>query len=181
MKENSFTYTARSNENPEKTATFTLQNGSVSVQLGNAILEQLEGAADAHDPEEGINMVDWAKPMAAGAVQKMLRPLPVNDFDAAVDGNEFHATAWVRTGGLRLAPLTITWNDVDNPEAAQAFVKELNDRQKTAVSTHKLPSIFDYWATWIIASLSGLIFIAVMLRFFFNRSTADENIEPANA
>ena len=47
MKENTFTYTARSAQDPEKMAMFTLHNGSVSVQLGNTLVEQAEEAYES--------------------------------------------------------------------------------------------------------------------------------------
>lgn len=182
MKEDTFTFTARSNENPEKTATFTLFQDSVSVQLGTAILEQLDSASDSYEASdedglEGIKVIDWAKPVATGTLQKILQPLSIHDFDADLDDKSFRMTAWVRSKGLRLAPIIITWEDVDNPVAAQAFVNELRKRKKASVTSNKLPSVFDYWASWIIAGISSLVVFVAMLRLFKQFLTDDIDVE----
>ena len=46
MQENTFTYTARSAAQPEKVATFTFHNGSVSVDLASVLMEQTSKAYD---------------------------------------------------------------------------------------------------------------------------------------
>jgi len=171
MNGDTFTFTARSNENPEKAATFTLYHDSVSIQLGTAILEQLDSASESYEAAEkdgidGINVIDWAKPVATGTLQKVLQPLAIHDFDAELDDNSFQMIAWVRTKGLRLAPIVITWEDVDNPVAAQAFVKELQKRKKATTVTSNFPSVFDYWAGWFIASISSIVVFVVVLRLF---------------
>lgn len=164
MKENTYTYTVRSQEDPEKSATFTLHNGSVSVQLSTTMLEQVENVAASLKSDEDTNVTYWAKPLATGLVQKILRPFPVNDFDADLADESLQTTAWLRTGGLRLAPITMTWHDVDNPDAAQAFVQELDNRKQSAPSIRSYPSLLDYWASWIIAGASLIVFTAAMVR-----------------
>ena len=129
MEENTFTFTARSGSNPDKSATFTLNNGSVSVELGNVLVEQISKAYDSFSDEEAVQRLSsWFKPTATGTLQKMIEPISIEDFDAEMSGDALQTTAWIRAGGLRLAPVMMTWQDVDNPRGAQAFVDELQDR-----------------------------------------------------
>jgi hypothetical protein len=173
MEENTLTFTARDIEEPEKMATFTLQNGNVSVQLGNALLEQVVKINEKTQAEEDVDLADWTKATAIGTVQKMLHTLPVNDLDADIEGKSLHTTAWVRAGGLRAVPMSMTWQEVDNPNAAHAFVEELNERKKASSEVSSMPAVFDYWASWIIAGISGLVVMMIMLRLVKRILTVD--------
>jgi hypothetical protein len=164
MEENTLTFTARDADNPKNVATFTLQNGNVAVQLGNAMLEQVVDVNEKTQTEEDVDLVDWTKATAIGTVQKLLHTLPVNDFEADIDDKTLHTTAWVRTGGLRAVPVSMTWQEVDNPRAAHAFVEEVNERKKVSPKIHAMPSILDYWASWIVAGISGLVVMILIMR-----------------
>lgn len=166
MEGNTFTFTAREIENPDKIATFTLQNGDVSVQLGNAMLTQVVDTleSESEQSEEDANLVDLTKASALGTVQKVLHSIPVYDFDVDLEDQKLHTTAWIRTGGLRAVPMSVTWDEVDNPEAARAFVREVNERKKAAPQVNKMPSILDYWAGWLVVGVSGLVFLVTILR-----------------
>lgn len=163
MKEKTFTYTARSAVDPEKMAMFTLHNGNVSVDLGNTLVEQLDEAYQTIDDEEvEKSFTTWIKPAATGAIQKLIKPVPLADFDAEMSGDGLQATAWIRAGGLRLAPVMMTWQDVDNPAGAQAFVKELHDRKASIQDELTHPAPLDYWVSWI---LIGVMTIALPILF----------------
>lgn len=165
MKENTFTYTARSAIYPEKVATFTFHNGSVSVDLANVLLEQAGKAYDAYTEEESEEgLATWIKPAAAGSLQKMLKPIPLSDFDAEISGDDLQATAWIRAAGLRLVPVMMTWQEVDNPEGAQAFVTELQKRKETIGNDSTLMDPFDYWASWIAIGLMAIALPILLLR-----------------
>ncbi|MFO7684328.1 MAG: hypothetical protein R6X34_30220 [Chloroflexota bacterium] len=163
MEKNTYTYTARSMQEPHKTATFTLQNGSVSVQLDNAMLAEMVNA-DETAQTTGGNVADVAKATAVEITQKMLRSLPIHDFEADLKGSDLHTTIWVRPGGLRAAPVSITWNEVVNPQAARTFVKEVGKRKKTAPKISSMPSILDYWFTWVLAGVIGVVLVVVLTR-----------------
>lgn len=163
MKEKTFTYTARSAADPEKMAMFTLHNGSVSVDLGNTLVEQIDDAYQATDEEDAEkSLATWLKPAATGAIQKLIKPVPLADFDAEMSGDALQATAWIRAGGLRLAPVMMTWQDVDNPDGAQAFVSELHDRKASTEDESTYPAPLDYWVSWI---LIGVMTIALPILF----------------
>lgn len=162
MKQNTFTYTARSVDNPNKMAMFTLHNGSVSVALGNALLEQVGQAFDSFHDEDENRFLAWIKPAATGSLQRVLQPVAVEDFDARTEGDDLQIIAWIRARGLRLAPIVLSWKEVDNPVAAQAFVDELQARRAAAAQENTLQAIFDYWLTWLIL---GVLTVAVPLLY----------------
>ncbi|MDX1614394.1 MAG: hypothetical protein R3300_08795 [Candidatus Promineifilaceae bacterium] len=161
------TFTARSTKEPEKIATFTLQNGSVKVQLGDALIEQAEKATDE---QEDSPVRAWAKPAATASLQRLMQPIPVADFDANFEDDALTTTAWVRAGGLRLAPVRLTWEQVDNPDGAVAFVKELQSRREAHVGDETgVPNPFDYWAGWFLAIAAGLVTTIVVGRLIKQR------------
>jgi hypothetical protein len=156
MNGQTMTFTARSSKNPDRIATFTLQNGHVSVQLGTAMLEQVERVLDALDGEADSRLTGWIEPAATGALQKVLQPIPLTDFDANIEGESMRTMAWLRVGGLRLAPLVATWERVDNPAGARAFVNAVRERREKLAENAGLPMLFDYWISWVVTGLLSL-------------------------
>lgn len=174
MKENTFTYTARSVDDPNKMAMFTLHNGSVSVDLGNALIEQAGQAYDATSDEASEKkLAAWIKPAATGALQKLVKPVPLTDFDAEMSGDTLQATAWIRAGGLRLAPVMMTWQAVDNPEGAQAFVSELQSRKESIQQDEPTrPNPLDYWASWFVIGLMTIALPVLFIRQWQKRQSS---------
>lgn len=168
MKENTMTYTARSAENPEKMAMFTLHNGSVSIQLGNALLEQVEEAYDNFRIGDDRTLATWIKPLATGSLQQLLEPIPLADFDAELKDDSLQTTAWLRAGGLRLAPVMMNWTQVDNPEGAEAFMEALEAR-KRELDEDGLPNPFDYWIGWMLIGVASLVLPLVLYKLLKNR------------
>lgn len=173
MKENTFTYTARSANDPNKMAMFTLYNGSVSVELGNVIMEQVGEAYDTFRDEESNNdLKSWIKPAATGSIQKLIKPIPLADFDAEISGDALQTTAWIRAGGLRLAPVMMTWQEVDNPGGAQAFVTELQKRKETIQDERTRPAPLDYWVSWIAIGLMTVLLPVIFIRQWQKRQSS---------
>lgn len=165
-----YTFTARSAENPEEMATLTLHDHQMSVELGGALLEQVEKVFQGGDAEaEGQplerapeRLPPWFKPALAWGIQQALRPFSVADVSAKATGGGLWVTAWLRVAGLRLAPMTVGWKRVDNPDAARAFVKELKKRKVSATDPGRFPGPFDYWASWV---LGGFLLLILPLRW----------------
>lgn len=163
-----YTYTARSAENPEQIVTFTLRDSTLSIGLGTP-LEQIETVvqatgegAEGEEAEEaqGSKPRLWLKPLALSLIEQVTRPFRVADVDAWTEQDWLHVRAWIRTGGLRLAPITLIAGRVDNPEAAHAFVAELEERKPAAAGPlGKLMGLMDYWATWLIAGVGMIILL----------------------
>lgn len=173
MKQDTYTFTARSAVNPNKVATFTFHNGDVSVELGNAIVEQATEAYEAlteDGPEKDLSA--WIKPASTTAVQKLIEPISVADFDAETKDNALQATAWIRTGGLRLAPIMMTWHEVDNPEAAEAFVAELKNRKELLEDELTRPGLLDYWAGWIGIGLASVATPLILMKWWQKRRSS---------
>jgi hypothetical protein len=165
MKENTFTYTARSAVDPEKMAMFTLHNGSVSVDLGNTLIQQADKAVEElRDETPDKNIVALAKPLATGSIQRLLKPIPLADFDAHMRDGILQTSAWIRAGGLRLAPVMMTWQEVDNPDGAHAFIGELRARKKGIDSEQTLPDPLDYWASWLAIALMTVVLPVFLVR-----------------
>jgi hypothetical protein len=160
--ENTYTYTARSIENPEQVVTFTLQDHHMSMGLG-APLEQIEtvlqevDAGEEGDEEAGhgagheASAKLWLRPLAVSLLERSVGLFRVADVNAAAEEDWLRISAWYRTGGLALAPVTLVNGRVDNPPAAQAFVEELDKRKSEVTRAFGLLNVLDYWFTWILA------------------------------
>jgi hypothetical protein len=165
--ENTYTYTARNAENPEQSVTFTLHDHSMSVGLG-APLEQIEQVLNRDENQEdngdGSEVQLWLKPLAISLVEQGTGPFRVADVDARADEDRLRVKAWFRTGGLGLAPITLIDGPIDNSDAAQAFVAEVNRRKEEVPGPFKLLGLLDYWATWIAASAALISLFALWRR-----------------
>jgi hypothetical protein len=164
--EDTYTYMARSADDPARAVTFTLHDNSMSVGLG-APLEHVERALE---PEGEVRPRLWLKPLAVSLLERGTRPFRVADVDAGAEGDWLWVTAWFRTSGLRVAPISLIKGRVDNPEAALAFVEELNRRKASAAGPIKLLEILDYWATWLLAG-----FLLIGLLGIWRRSRLSES------
>lgn len=172
-----YTYTARSAENPERVVTFTLRDSRMSVGIGDP-LEQVEraiglarGKGEGPEPEvEGEILEDeempvsseeapklWLRPMAVSVVQRGTRPVHVDDVVTRVDEDWLRVRTWIRTGGLRLLPITLIDGQVDNPVAAQDFVEEVRERK--TISGFNPFALFDYWLTWVMGAATALVML----------------------
>jgi hypothetical protein len=169
---NTFTFTARSAEDPDKTATYTLHDGHVSIAFGQAFLEQVESAFEAiADDESESVLAKLIKPAATGSMQQVMRPIPLEDFDASTGGDNLHTVAWIRARGLRLAPILMRWQQVDNPPAARAFVEELQARKESLDIRDGWRAPADYWITWVVGGLLIVVMPLIGLRWLRSRET----------
>ncbi len=166
-----YTYTARSAEDPERVVTFTLRDSHMSVEVG-APMEQMERAIELgrgtvepseEDVDEEVEVAEveaptlWLRPLAVSLVERGTGPVHVDDVAARLSEDRLHVKAWVRAGGLRLLPITLMDGRVDNPVAAADFVEEVRER-KTATGFNLL-GLFDYWATWLAGGLVALVLL----------------------
>lgn len=173
-----YTYTARSADDPSHMATFTLYQERMTIDVGGAF-EQIErtiqaraqsaksqNGSDANGKASSSPLVvpPWVKPAAIRLAQQGAKPFSITDVVVvASDGGTLNVRTWVRVGGLRLAPLNFHWNEVDNPDAALAFATELARRQKAVIQPGPFTGLLDYWVTWIVAVLGVSIVVANQL------------------
>jgi hypothetical protein len=163
MSDQTMTFTARDAYDPDKIATFTLQNGSVSIDFGEKMRQQVEEMVDKISNEQAGVLASAAKPAVSASLQKLLQPFPLEDFAASFDGDSLKTRAWVRAGGLRLAPVVLNWQQVDNPAAAAAFVDALEQRQTEVGGLSRLLNPLDYWLIWVLVGVTAVI-IPIILR-----------------
>ncbi|MDX1435587.1 MAG: hypothetical protein R3335_02170 [Anaerolineales bacterium] len=164
--ENTYTYTARNVENPEQVVTLTLQNHHMSVGLG-APLEQIETALQQFDANGQTGQPDaslWLRPLAVSLLERGVGPFRIDNVSTSIKDDRLNVTAWYRAGGLALAPVTLIEGRVDNPPAAQAFVKELQKRKAQAGAPKGLLSLLDYWITWVIAGAVAIALFQIWRR-----------------
>jgi hypothetical protein len=50
---------------------------------------------------------------------------------------------------------------VDNPEATQAFVEELEQRKASVAHSSRVPTWLDYWASWLL--LGSLVILLPLI------------------
>jgi hypothetical protein len=148
-----YTFTARSAEDPQNVVTFTLEDHQLQVNL-TGLLEPLSSITDPEEMQEQARKVMRAqlKPGVLKFVEGFTGPVPVSDVEASLRGQDFHLTAWQRIRGLRLAPVRFKMEQVDNPEAAEAFVEELTVRKEEADHTS---AFLGRWITGLAGSVSA--------------------------
>ncbi len=168
-----YTYTARSADNPERVVTFTLRDSRMSVGVG-APMEQVEAAIELgrgkEEPEEegaeeGTEVEVaraerpklWLRPVAVSLVERGTQPVHLDDVVARLNNDWLTVRAWVRAGGLRVVPITLIDGRVDNPVAAGDFVEEVQERK--TVTGFNILGVLDYWATWIGVSLVAIFLL----------------------
>lgn len=167
MKENTYTYTARSAVNPSEVVTFTLHDHRMSVDLG-APLEHVERALGIEEgeteAEQEARIQPWVKPMAVSVMERAARPFNIADVDVNAQDDRLQVTGWVRTTGLRLAPVVFLMEHVDNPEAAHAFASEVEERKAAARHPGRFRGPLDYWAGWVLVSFVIGVMLWIGLR-----------------
>lgn len=165
--ENTYTYIARNAQDTSQVVTFTLHDHHLTVGMGNP-LEQIETALQSEDVEsakqEEQSGQPWIKPVAVSLLERGLRPFSIDDVQAEAENGGLRFVAWTRVAGLRLAPIIFNMEQVDNPEATDAFVKELQKRKTSVTSAEGLPGLMNYWAGWLITSLILMIGLMALVR-----------------
>lgn len=144
-----YTYTARSANDPSNVVTFTLYNNHLKVNL-TGLFDQAGKVAQAEEkPTEIKNQVSTqVKPVAMKIVENLTGPVHIRDVNAYIDEEKLKVVLWQRSAGLRLAPVLFNMKKVDNVEAAKAFVDEVEQRKIGASNKGRLWGPLDYWIGW---------------------------------
>jgi hypothetical protein len=163
--QNTYTYTACSARNPDHMATFTITDHQVVIDPGTSLQEVEQKLATVVEAEsKRAAVARLFKPAAIWAVQRAAQPFAIDDVTVKAKDDSLRVRAWTRAGGLRLAPAILTWKSVDNSEAAEQFVAEVEARRAEATHPGKLPGPMDYWLTWLAGALALLLGVAVLPR-----------------
>ena len=145
-----YTYTARNANDPNKVVTFTLLDGHMRVNL-TGLLDQANTVVSSEEKSGELKrqVSLQAKPALLKLKEGISGPIHVNDVNARMEDDQLQVTLWQRMGGLRLAPVQFDMGHIDNEEAAEAFVDEVEHRKE---ETESDPSRFfgplDYWLGW---------------------------------
>ncbi len=150
-----FTYTARSVDNPDRVITFTLYDSHVRVSP-TGLLEQTGTLSQSEDKSAEIKeqIKTQAKPLFKKITEEISEPVHINDVNASLSDEHLKVTMWQRLAGLRLAPIMFNMGKIDNEAAAEAFVQELEKRQVKEDHPGKFFGPLDYWIGWLGITLT---------------------------
>jgi hypothetical protein len=156
------TLALRSGLDPAKALTLTLVGDHLHLELIGMedTLEQIGRAEDRTSEAKEELKSQWHV-MSLKAVEKLAGAVHVSDVSVSLTEQTFYLRLWERLGGLRLFPVWTEFEQIDNREAAAAFVREVEKRRLSVRPQQALPGPLDYWVTW--AGL-GVALIAVIRR-----------------
>ena len=163
-----YTYTARDADNPDSLVTITLYPDYVKINP-TGLWDQL-GKLSTSDEKAGElrrQLASQAGPTALKIIESISGPIHLSDFSVTLEDEQLRINTWQRLSRLRLTPINLTIQRVDNPDAAEAFVAELQRRKQEIASAQALPGIFDYWAGWMalaIGLLTGVLVVVLINR-----------------
>ena len=153
VKGQDYIYTARSALDPGEALTFTLRDRDVVVALA-APSEEVELRLSAEGVQGRQGLPSWLKPAAISLLQLGTQPLPIADVEARTEGGELGVMIWLRTANLRLVPVAFHWEQVEDPDAAQDFARELRERKAAAERSGRSPRRMLIWGGWFLGGLA---------------------------
>jgi hypothetical protein len=155
-----YTYTARNADDPDKVVTFTLDEERMRVNLTDLVDETQKVIDSESKPKILMHQIkSKAKPIVMKVKERVSGPVHISDVDAKLKEDKFLVRMWPRVAGLRLAPVGINMGQIDNEDAAEAFVDELEFRKETEPAARKFFGPFDYWIGWAGLMLLAGLFI----------------------
>jgi hypothetical protein len=162
--EDTYTYIARSESNPAHVATFTLYDSTLSVGTGPALENVQRIAQSGEQGGSSLALKPILKPAAIRLMRSAGQRFDIADVDAHTTDGSLLVRIWTRVAGLRLAPITFKWEAVDNREAADSFVVEVERRKQESSNPGWFTGLLDYWITWIIGGVLLVWLIRNQLR-----------------
>jgi len=136
-----YTYTARSADDPAQVITITLYNHTLSIGPGTP--EQI--------PPKLWSTAPKAEPEAADLSAARLKAVALLDVETSIVKDSLRLVIWSHSNKRHWLPIMIVMEHVDNPDAARAFVKELNRRKMSARRRERLFGFVGTRLTWFIA------------------------------
>ncbi len=127
-----YTYTARSLQDPARAMTFTLHDHHLTAELAlpPEEVERSLKAVQQPSPLKPPGDTDkWIAAVAEPLEERGDQPFALDDIDASANGEELRVTAWSHAKDDQLQPIVIAMDHVDNPAAAAAFADEINRRK----------------------------------------------------
>ncbi len=154
-----YTYTARNANDPDRVVTFTLDDEYLKVNLTDWMDQASTILQSEEKPSEIKEQIKkQAAPSAAKLMETIAGKVHVSDVRANLDDAHLTVTLWQRAGGLRLSPMRLNMGNVDNVDAAESFLNEIEIRKQETQHTSKFFGPLDYWFGW-----AALIFVVALL------------------
>lgn len=157
---NTYTYIARNYDNPDQVITFTLVDHHLRVGLSEMVEKAAKVvAADEKGEELKGQLKSQLGPIRLKAMEQFSGPYHVDDIRADLEDEHLKLKGWNRVLGMRLSPYAVDLGRVDNPDAAEAFVQQLEERKESAPDAGRFVGPLDYWFSWlaILAAVALLI------------------------
>jgi hypothetical protein len=146
-----YTYTARSADDPAQVITFTLYNHALSIGPGTP--EQISPKLWSTAPKAGPGVDNlpaaWLKTVALLKESNCDR-ITLMDTETSIVKDSLRLVIWSRSHKRHWSPITIVMEHVDNLDAARAFVKELNRRKISARRRERFFGFLGARIAWFI-------------------------------
>jgi len=155
-----YTYTGRSQDNPNKVITFTIYDDYMKINL-TGLVDQVSEIVDEEDQGSAIREFLSTQSGSAiyKAVERLSGPVHINDVSPVLNDTNLKLVFWKRIAGLRFAPLVFSLENVDNPQAAQQFIDKVSERQQSSEAPGFFSGPLDYWGTWFALIIGIFVLI----------------------
>lgn len=164
-----YAYTARSADDPTQVITITLYNHTLFIEPSTP--ERIEqgpwSIAPKASPEANDLSAAWLKAVAL-LKESNSTHFALMDVETSVVKDSLRLVVWGHSNKRHWLPITMIMEHVDNPDAARAFVKELNRRKMSARRRERLFGFVGTRVTWFIAG--SFIASAAMISLRSKRS-----------
>lgn len=160
------TYTARSTDDPSLIVIFTVSDQSLTIEPDSpgGIEQVLRSSTTDEESDVNNSPRAWLKTLTLLKGPNKPR-LHLVDVDAGVEKDSLRLMAWGRSSDQRWLPIAIVMEHVDNPEAARAFVKELNRRKMSAMQRARFFAWIGARAYWFLAGTFTALVAMISLRY----------------
>lgn len=155
-----YTYTARQATQPELPITFTLAQNYLLIEAGGLDQSTAAAAADL----AALDRLDAGSKIFTILKSSPRPQLDLVNVDAGVEKDCLRLMAWLRSAERRWLPLTLVLEHVDNPEAARAFVKELNRRKTALLQQERFAEWLNAKAKWFLAGSFATLAVVISFR-----------------
>jgi hypothetical protein len=164
-----YTYTARSIDDPARAVTFTLHDHHLTAEfaLPSEELEQrlkVVTRQEEADSKQQAETDKWLAAVAEPLRERGDEPFVLEDVDASLAGEDLRVTAWSRTQDRHLQPIVIALEHVDNPQAAAAFTHEINRRKLSSARRVRFMQAIGRRTIWFGVGFISAVALIVWLQ-----------------
>jgi hypothetical protein len=159
------TLTLHETNRPDRPITFTLD--------GNLFQLDIRALFAPEQPEPGIPPKQPWEERLAMMTKKIIEPFSgpvhVKDVLFLAQGENITVQIWKRARGLRLAPMVIGLNGIDDPQAAANFADLVRERSLAAPRPGRYAGPLDYWGAWALLALGAAGGVVAAAYFLYRR------------